>query len=487
MSNLVAKLSALDRCDMQPLQDQIVDVLRHAVVRGELQPGDRLPPTRTLASDLAVSRNTVMLAYDQLTKDGYLEADRGAGTFVARDLPSAPLTGRTNVHAAPARALARRGRCIADLRGSEVRADRPLTPSVPPRDAFPFDKWSLHTRRFLRDRPTALVGYSDPQGEPELRRAVSGYLRRYRGVVCDPGQVIVVPGSQAALDTAARVLLDPGDTVWVEDPGYVIGRSALTAAEADVVPIPIDRDGLDVATASARYPETRMAYVTPAHQYPTGAVLSRDRRLDLLNWASKADAWIFEDDYDGEFCYQAQSPTPLYAIAEDARVIYAGTLSKVLAPGLRIGFMVVPSDLVDVFAAARSLIDRHMAIPQQLIAASFIAGGHLATQVRELRTLYRARWEAVMASADRMCADILELDAWGAGLHSLARFRDPGIDDQAAADQAWRRGLGPQPLSAYYLDTPRERGLVLGFANVETDEADAYIRQLRHAIDATLQ
>lgn len=484
MSCLVAHLSALDRHDTQPLQDQLVDLLRQAVVRGELQPGDRLPPTRHIARELAVSRNTVMHAYDRLTADGYLEANRGAGTFVARDLPSATLGGHNNVHAAPARAVARRGRRIAGMRRAEVRADRPLTPGVPPKDAFPFDKWARHTRRFLRERPTALVGYSDPQGEQDLRRAVSGYLRRHRGVVCDPAQVIIVPGSQAAVDTAARVLLDPGDAVWVEEPGYGIGRSALTAADAHVVPVPVDRDGLDVTTARARSPEARMAYVTPAHQYPTGAVLSRNRRLQLLDWARTADAWIFEDDYDGEFNYLSRSLKPLYALADDARVIYTGTLSKLLAPGLRIGYVVVPGDLVDVFSAARSLIDRHMPIPQQLIAASFIGGGHLAAQARDLRTLYRSRWQAVMAAVHLTCGDVLELDDLGAGLHTLARFRDPEIDDRAVAEGAWRRGLGPQPLSDYYLDTPHQAGLVLGFANVPCDHAETHIHQLRQAIDA---
>jgi GntR family transcriptional regulator/MocR family aminotransferase len=485
VSSLASKLSAIDRRDTQPLQDQLVDLLRHAVVRGELQPGDRLPPTRSLARELALSRNTVMLAYDRLATDGYLEANRGAGTFVARDLPRARLGGGTGDHAAPARAVALRGRRIVGRRRPEVRADRPLTPGVPPKDAFPFKRWGLHTRRFLRDRPAALVGYGDPQGAPELRRAVSGYLRRHRGVVCDPGQVIVVPGSQAAVDTAARVLLDPGDQVWVEDPGYDIGRSALEAADARLVPVPVDRDGLRVATARARSPQARMAYVTPAHQYPTGAVLSRNRRLELLDWARAADAWIFEDDYDGEFTYASRALEPLYALADDARVVYAGTLSKVLAPGLRIGYVVVPSDLVEVFSAARSLIDRHMPIPQQLIAASFIAGGHLATQVREVRTLYRRRWEAVMAAARRTCGDVLELDDLGAGLHTLATFRDPGIDDRAVARLAWRRGLGPQPVSDYHLGQPDRTGLVLGFANVPCGSAPACLQQLDQAIDAT--
>jgi GntR family transcriptional regulator/MocR family aminotransferase len=295
--------------------------------------------------------------------------------------------------------------------------------------------------------------------------------------------VIVVSGSQQALDLVGRVLLDPDDAVWSEDPGYVGARGALAGAGARIVSVPVDGAGLDVAAGTARCPGARLVFVTPSHQFPLGVVMSLARRLELLAWASQADAWIVEDDYDGEYRYAGQPLASLQGLDADGRVIYAGSFSKVLWPGLRLGYMVVPPDLVEPFVVARALTDRHPPLLEQAILADFIAEGHFARHVRRMRTIYAARQRALVDASREHLAGLLDVQPGEAGLH-LVGWLPPGTNDRAASASALSQGVEAPPLSAYRIVLEGRPGLALGYAAVDETEIQAGTRRLAVALRA---
>ena len=379
-----------------PLHRQLYEEIRTAVLCGRLSSGARLPSTRALAADLAVSRNTVAGAFDQLLAEGYIEGRLGADTFVVQALPDELLRVPHGVPAptrdpAPAPVLSRRGQMLAATAVSPAPRDGSacaFRPGIPVLDAFPRDLWARPSARLYRHSASGLLSYGDPTGYPPLRRAIAEYLRAARGIDCFPEQVIVTSGSQQALDLAARVLLDPGDTAWVEDPGYGGARGALTAAGVRCAPVPVDAEGLSVTQGEALAPQARMAYVSPSHQYPLGVTMSLPRRMALLSWARRRGAWIAEDDYDSEFRYAGRPLAALQGLDPAGRVIYIGTFSKVLFPALRLGYLVAPAGVVDAFAAARALTDRHPPGPSQAVVAEFLSAGHFARHIRRMRTLY---------------------------------------------------------------------------------------------------
>ncbi|PWG60896.1 aminotransferase-like domain-containing protein, partial [Spiribacter halobius] len=324
---------------------------------------------------------------------------------------------------------------------------------------------------YWRGRNAAELAYTDPAGLPALRAAISHYLRAYRGVLCEPDQVVVVGGTQAGIDITARVLLEAGETVWVEDPGYGACQKALLGADARLAPVPVDEDGIQVEAGEQLAPDARLAFVAPAHQYPTGAVMSLERRLALLDWARRAAAWVLEDDYDGEFRYGRPPISTLHALDQGKRVIYLGTLSKVLAPALRVGYLIVPHDLHETFAAMKAATDRQMPIGEQAVAAEFIASGRLAAHVRRLRTLYGRRREALRAALSSHLGELLDIQDSGAGLHFMARFASTLPADTAIAREAQRRGLGVRALSTSSPLKRQLQGLIIGFANVPQERA----------------
>lgn len=478
---------APDRDDPRSLCDQLVASLREAIARGLLAPGTRLPASRALARDFGLARNTVATAYDRLLAEGYLEARVGAGTFVAGDLGVAGDFGvTTSVHKesgqANVPAPSKRGRKLLAA-ANHARHPHPLAlePGVPALDAFPFELWARTSARFWRRRPANLLGYGAPAGFIPLRRALAAYLRVYRGLACTPEQVIVVPGSQAGIAAVARVLLDPGDPVWVEEPGYAAGRMALVGALAKLQPVPVDDGGLDVAAGERSAPDAKLVLVAPSHQYPLGVTLAPRRRIALLAWARSRGAWILEDDYDGEFRHIGRPVSALHALDPDGRVLYLGTLSKVLAPALRLGYLVVPDALVDAFAAERAASDRHVPTAAQAVAASFIEGGHLATHVRRLRGLFAERRTALLEALATRAAGVLHPGRCEAGLH-LAAELPPGSDDMSIALRAAAEGVGPRPLSAFHLRTPVRPGLVLGFGNTSPERIDGAVQVLLRAL-----
>jgi GntR family transcriptional regulator/MocR family aminotransferase len=477
---------ALDPRSATPLHRQLYEEVRAAVLAGRLSAGARLPSTRALAADLAVSRNTVAGAFDQLLAEGYIEARPGAGTFVAQQLPEdllrvsrrarSPARSRT-----PAPRLSERGRMlaatpVAPLSG-EGNSASAFRPGIPALDAFPRALWARIAARLYRQSRFDLFSYGDPAGHPPLRRAIAEYLRAARGVNCTWEQVIVTSGSQQALDLAARVLLDPGDSAWVEDPGYFGARGAWTAAGVHCVPVPVDDEGVSVAEGERIAPQARMAYVSPSHQYPLGVTMSLPRRMALLAWARRRGAWIAEDDYDSEFRYSGRPLAALQGLDTAGRVIYIGTFSKVLFPALRLGYMVAPAGTAAAFAAARALSDRHPPGPSQALVAEFLADGHFARHVRRMRTLYAERQDALVSAARREWKGLLAVSPAPAGMHLVA-WLPPGANDREVSRHAARAGIAAPPLSAYYHHPHSKPALLLGYSAVNVRKIQDGARRL---------
>jgi GntR family transcriptional regulator / MocR family aminotransferase len=478
---------AVDARLAKPLHRQLYDGLRGAVLSGRLAPGARLPSTRTLASELRVSRNTAMNAYLQLLAEGYLEGRVGSGTFVARVLPDDLLGSRAAGRgsdlpaASAAGGLSRRGELLARTRTSTVGdlgKPRALRPGVPALEEFPVETWRRILSRVWRQAEGTMLGYGYPAGYPPLREEITAYLGASRAVRCEPEQVIVVSGSQQALDLCARVLLDPGDAAWVEDPGYGGARAALLGSGARLVPVPVDEWGLDVAAGRELAPEARLACVTPSHQFPTGATMSLSRRLELLAWAGEVGGWVVEDDYDSEYRYTGRPLEALQGLDGGGHVVYVGTFSKVLFPSLRLGYLVVPPGLVDAFVSARELVDRQPPGVEQAVLARFMAEGHFARHVRRMRALYAARRQALLEAAAQHLEGALRVRAAEAGMHLVGELPE-GVDDRRASRLALEAGVEAPAVSVY--GGPghgRGSGLMLGYAAVPEAEIQAAVRRL---------
>ncbi len=478
----------LDASAARPLFGQVYDGLRAAILDGTLAPGARLPATRGLASELGVSRNTVLNAYEQLLAEGYLEGRAGSGTFVPQCLPEELLqvrAGRTCLPPpGPRRGLSRRGELMARTRVSATRTEgepRAFRPGVPALDAFPFRLWARLAERHWRRPARDLLGYGEAAGYRPLREAVAAHAAASRAVRCSPEQVVVVNGSQQALDLAARVLLDPGDAAWIEDPGYPGARGALLAAGVRLAPVPVDGEGLDVSAGVRRCPRARLAYVTPSHQYPLGVTLSLGRRLALLDWARRAKAWVVEDDYDSEFRYAGRPLAALQGLDRDGRVLYVGTFSKVLFPSLRLGYLIVPPDLVEPFERARALADAHGPLLPQAVLADFLAEGHFVRHVRRMRTLYAERQAMLVREAARELGGRLEVGPSESGLH-LVGWLPPGVDDRAASARAEAFGVEAPALSAYRVGPGPRGGLMLGYAACDARQVRDGVRRLAAAL-----
>ncbi len=517
------------------LHRQIYDQVRELVLDGRLAPGTRLPSTRALAHDLGCSRNTAVLAFEQLLSEGYLEGRRGSGTYVSRVLPEELLSVRGRAPdaaairkppagAGGAKKLARRARLserghrLAGLRrgqraGDSERGPRAFTPGIPELGLFPFEVWGRLLGRAWRRPSAELTRHGEPAGYPPLRAAIARYLGGVRALRCDWTQVVITSGAQHGLDLAARLLLDPGDGVWIEEPGYTGLRGPLMAAGARLVPLPVDAAGLSVARGRARAPDARLAVVTPSHQYPLGVTMSLARRLELLDWARAAGAWIIEDDYDSEFRYAGRPLAALQSLDADhrggqrggQRVIYVGTFSKVLFPSLRLGYLVVPPELVEPFGRARAALDDHPSSVTQPALAAFIEEGHFAAHVRRMRLLYAARRACLLAAAERHLGALLEVEPDEAGLHVVALLAPElaaRMDDRAAEARAAAAGLTAPALSSFYLGAPGAgagrdgagrdgagrgapcgQGLLLGYAAVAEPEIEKGIETLARALE----
>jgi GntR family transcriptional regulator/MocR family aminotransferase len=478
-------LIRLDSKAAGTLQHQIYAGIRRAILDGVVAPGTRLPSSRALATDLGISRTTSILALEQLLAEGYLSTRRGSGTYVAHELPDDLPRVRRVRPVAKARhpPLSARGAALAAVLPparrlpGPPRAFRMGTPAV---DLFPVRLWSQLTNRRLRSVSPAQLDYGD---SPALREAIAGYLQSARGTRCSSDDIMIVAGTQTGLDVMARLLLDPGDSAWVEEPGYPGARGALLGAGARIVPVPVDAEGLDVEAGVRRARRARLAYVTPSHQFPLGVLMSLSRRLALLKWASSAQAWVIEDDYDSEFRYGARPIPCLHGLDLDGRVIYVGSFSKTLFPALRLGFLIVPPDLRDRLVAARRSLDLQPPLLNQAVLADFLAEGHFERHLRRMRSVYRERLEAMTASAERFCGGVLRVRPVATGLHAVADLH--GVDDERVHQEAAARGVEATPLSMYFRNRAQApSGLVLGFGAVRPDASTGGMQRLAAAIEA---
>ena len=470
------------------LHRQAYRALRGAILAGRLARGAKLPSSRGRAAEAGVARNTVIQAYDQLVAEGYAVTRHGAGTFVAARLPE---TLASAAH--PRRGVGGSGAPRLSSQGERMRRVAPAGGLSwnPPRAQLPFDfrygepaysdlpyaSWCRLLGRRARDATRRELDYGPPGGAPELREALAGYLARARGVACEPAQVLVVSGSQQAIDLAARLLLDPGEGAIVEDPHYPGMRLALEAAGAQILALPVDAEGLPVAALPAR--GARIACVTPSHQFPSGVVMPLARRLALLAWAREADAFVLEDDYDSEFRYDGLPIEALQGLDRDERVLYVGTMSKVLFPALRIGYLVVPEPLTGVFLAAKAIADTGSAGLEQRALAEFIADGGFERHLRRARSRHGARRRALLAAIEEHLGDAVEVTGANAGLHVVLWVR--GAPAQRAAELRQRAasvGVGVYSVRPFYLRAPRRAGLLLGYASLAEEAIREGVRRL---------
>jgi GntR family transcriptional regulator/MocR family aminotransferase len=477
---------ALDATHDLPLHRQLYEQLRAAILAGRLKPGTRLPSTRAFAAELRVSRNTVVEAFDQLIAEGYIVGKRGSGTFVHQLLAEAraPTSARrANVRATPD-VLSKRGAQLAQLSLTPWSAHTPIRTfrqGVPALDLFPLPTWLQLQRRAMQRVARDAFGYGDPAGYRPLREALAAYLGASRGVRCTAEQIIIVSGAQHALDLAARLLLDAGDQVWIEEPGYRGARGALLAAGAQLIPVPVDEEGLSLRAGLQKHASARLAYVTPSHQYPLGVTMSLARRLALLDWAKQTRAWILEDDYDSEYRYTGRPLAAMQGLDQDGRVIYIGTLSKVLMPALRLGYLVVPADLVEAFTNARALTDRHAPLLEQVVLSEFIAQGHFARHLRRMRAVYAERQTILRRAVERDLSAWIQLEPAASGLHLVGMLR-ASRNDRALAQHALRQHVELAPLSYFYLQKPIRSGIIMGYAAFSEHALREGVKRLRGAL-----
>lgn len=458
------------------LYRQIYERFREAIRNGALRPGERLPSARSLASQLSAARGTVDLAYSLLSTEGYIVGRGAAGTFVAPGLTAA---------------LRRSPNRSRDASSAGVLAQptvpragiAPFQIGAPALDAFPRALWCRLSARRARTLTVETMISDGPAGYAPLRDAIVSYLTVSRGIRCHAGQVIITTGFQGALSLVTRAFLRPGDEVWFEEPGYPSARDALETAGAKVIPTPVDSEGLDVAEAANRAPLARFVYVTPAHQYPLGISLTLPRRLALLSWAARCKAWIIEDDYDSEFRYESRPLPALKSLDEAGRVLYVGTFSKVLFPGLRLGYLVVPEAEVDRVKRVCHLLYRGQSVFMQTVVADFMSEGHFARHIKRMRTLYEERRTALANALADVFEDRLTVQLQAGGMHLIGRLRLQQ-DDRDLVARAKAHGLAPGALSWWYANPGRsEHGLVLSFTNISSENALEVARRLRRAIE----
>ena len=468
-----------------PAYRWLYGAIRDAILQGRLAPGTRLPATRDLANQYGLARGTILSAFDQLRAEGYLRARVGAGTFVSDVLPDellharqAPQRSRRSNTAPMRRRLskfAQRAERLGRFPDGPVRAFRLNQPAL---DLFPATLWAQLAGRRMRRASVSLLLDCDAMGWRPLREAVAGYLTTARGVLCEPGQVAIVSGAQEALDLMARVFVDPGDAVCMEDPGYQGAARVFEAHSARVVPLPVDAEGMSVPPSDG---DIRVAYVTPAHQFPLGVTMSLCRRLALLDWARCGGALIFEDDYDSEYRFAGRPMPALQGLDRHGVVVFAGSFSKVLYPSLRIGYLVVPSDLVDAFAAAKSVTSRHAPVIEQAVLCDFITEGHFGRHVRRMREVYAERLGVLQESAQRELAGLLELTGVEAGLQTTG-WLGQGISGDAAVAAAAERRVEVASLARNARRPLGREGLQLGFAAVGPAEIRRGARDLARAL-----
>jgi GntR family transcriptional regulator/MocR family aminotransferase len=461
-------------------QRQLHEFLRAAIRGGTLGSGARLPATRTLAQELGVSRNTVLYAYDQLATEGFVLPDR-RGTVVAQAAALAAVAPQRAT--VPLRVgLSRRALAVPTRDHPETAAA--FAPGVPALQEFPITLWRRLLDRAWRQLRARQLNYADPAGEPALQEAIANHLRVARGALLDSRQVFITDGTQSSLDLCARAFADAGDKVWIESPGYQGALAAFRAAQLKPIGIVVDDEGMAPSAADWQQHPPKLIYVTPSHQYPTGSVLSLERRMALIAQARTASTLIIEDDYDSEFRHDGPPLSCMQGLAPDAPVLYLGTFSKTMFPALRIGFVVVPAALVEPLSAMLGRTAPRGRTADQLALAEFMHSGQFSLHLRRMRRLYRQRRDALVAALEQQLGDVADVFGGSAGMHLALRLRDPRADDERMSTQLMAQGVAAPALSPQAIGTRAQpwRGFLLGYAQVPVDAVPALVKKLSAAI-----
>ncbi|WP_346318446.1 PLP-dependent aminotransferase family protein [Chitinophaga sp. YIM B06452] len=459
----------LNRASKIPAYKQVYGLLRTAILERRLQPGQRLPSSRLLAESMGLSRNIILLAYEQLSLEGFITGATGNGSFVAGTLPDTrPRLPKEQVQAeenVPQNDV-RFQYPVSDRfmqRESEPATIKPFQNPEPAMDHFPYRVWAKCAYRIFRNLEFEPLYYHDAKGYLPLRTAIADYLRVNRAIRCSADQIVITTGTQQALNLAAAMLLKQGDRFWIEDPGYVNARAVFEHAGGKACPVPLNPDGLDVDHAIRKHPNASLCYITPSHQFPVGGTLSITKRLKLLEWAARKKMWIIEDDYDSEFQYGSNPVPALQGLDPHKRVIYLGTFSKVLFPGLRIGYIILPDrEMADAFGYAKAFADRQNGITDQLILHEFIRGDHFTIHIRRMRQLYKKRQEILLELIQRLGEGLLRVEKQSGGMHLLA-WLPQEMNDQEVADMLRLHGIYAVPLSGYVLRHKQPPALILGY------------------------
>jgi len=464
--------------------------LRAEILEGRLRPGARIPGTRDLANQYGLSRGTIVFAFEQLKSEGYLEGSVGSGTYVSKILPDELLQVTHDVGAQPPpqrkrkRSISDYGKRVQPFPGYETRPTRAFRANLPALDLFPTTLWAQITARRLRRVSTYMLMGCDSMGYRPLREAIADYLSTSRGVKCTPGQIAIVSGVQEALDLAARLFLNPGERVCMENPGYEGAAIVFEAVGAKISAMRLDNEGMKLPDPSLQ--RSRLVYVTPGHQFPLGITMSLTRRLELLEWARESGALIFEDDYDSEYRYSGRPVPALQGLDRTGRVLFAGTFSKVLFPSLRLGYLVIPPDLVTYFAATKSVTSRHAPLLEQAVLCDFITEGHFGRHLRRMREVYAERLSVLLEVARQRLAGLLEISNVEAGLQTVGWLRG-GINAESAAKAAAARNVEVIPLSRYSRGRVGQEGLQMGFAALDAAEIRRGARELAVALETCRQ
>lgn len=478
----------IDRESGRPIVVQLVSAIRELVLSGVLVPGQRLPSSRTFAHDQGISRTTAIAVYESLTAEGLIVSRVGSGSYVSDVLKAKAepaLVERAGQVGQPPRLASLVERASEQFfpRLSHPMQPRPFVTGLPALDLFPMPLWAKLTARHWRATRGHMLGYPEPGGLKELRQAIATHLRANRGIVCDPDEVFILNGAQDGFNRIGSALLDPGDAVWFENPGAIGARNSLLSCGARLVPVPVDDEGIDVAAGLEAEPNFRLAFVTPSHQHPLGAVMSLQRRFELLQAAERADAWIVEDDYDGEFYYSGHPPPTLKSVDTVGRVIYVGTFSKSLFPGLRLAFMVAGGPLSEVFARIAGATLQGTSTVLQAVAASFIEEGHFASHIRRMRKTYMERHDVLIDAATRRLAGTVDVRPTESGIQTVGHLLT-GHDEDRVAEAALVRDVIVAPLGRFSIAPITARGFAIGFSTSTPAEIRVSVERLATAIDA---
>ncbi|UTH76498.1 PLP-dependent aminotransferase family protein [Chromobacterium sp. IIBBL 290-4] len=470
----------LQRKLTENLSRQLYRLLKELIRHGRLQAGSAIPASRQLAEELKLGRNTVLAAYEQLSAEGYLESRHGSGTYVCQAFAA---TRAPSALRAPRRPLSRRGASLHEASRLPHNKMGAFIPGQPDLALFPIEQWQKCLSRSQRTAPQEWMHYQREGGLPALRHALAEYLFLTRSVQCKPEQILITSGSQAGLALIAKLLADAGDAVWLEEPGYAGAQAAMLESGLISHPIAVDEEGMALPS---RAPTPRLIYATPAHQYPTGAVMSLSRRVAWLNLARQHDCWIIEDDYDGEFCHSANPLAALQSLDQDNRVIYLGTFSKVMFPALKLGYLVLPPELVEPFRQCQARLHGETHYLQQAALADFIERGHFAHHIRAMREIYARRQQLLRHAVQSLLGDSLPLSGGGAGMHLLASL-PKHFDEWELQLAAAQQGLWLRPLARHYQSAPDRNGLVLGYAGVPDERILPATQTLAQLLETRLK